>query len=454
MAVRFLYASPYAHNAGILHTLQTNGGDMMQILKEGARGAEVGILQTALYRAGVGKVKKDGVFGAHTREAVMIFQAREGIQADGIVGITTWSRLEPYIKGYAVHTVLRGETLWQIAHNYNTTVNMLRTANPSVDPLDLRTGARITVPFLYEVVPTDIGYTYELVRMITEGLTARFPFLQAASAGKSTLGKELFVIRAGTGHREVFYNAAHHANEWITTVLLLKFLEDISMAYTGGERIMGIDARELFRNVSLYIMPLVNPDGVDIVTGAVTKGDAVYDDAARIASDYPQIPFPSGWKANIAGTDLNLNYPAKWEVARDIKYGQGYTTPAPRDYVGYEPLSAHESRAVYDFTLSHDFDLVIAYHTQGEEIYWTFDGEEPDGALKYGMEFERLSGYKLAQTPLESSYAGYKDWFISRFARPGFTVEAGRGENPLPITQFPKIYRDNFGILITGMKQL
>ena len=49
-----------------------------------------------------------------------------------------------------------------------------------------------------------------------------------------------------------------------------------------------------------------------------------------------------------------------------------------------------------------------------------------------------------------SSFAGYKDWFIKVFRRPGFTIEAGSGENPLPIGQFEEIYRDNLGILVTA----
>ena len=34
--------------------------------------------------------------------------------------------------------------------------------------------------------------------------------------------------------------------------------------------------------------------------------------------------------------------------------------------------------------------------------------------------------------------------------RPGYTIECGRGVNPLPITQFNEIYRDNLGILLLG----
>ena len=86
----------------------------------------------------------------------------------------------------------------------------------------------------------------------------------------------------------------------------------------------------------------MNPDGVDLVTGALSDGE-YYENAVKIADDYPSVSFPDGWKANIDGTDLNLNYPANWERAKEIKYAQGFVSPAPRDFVGTAPLSAPES---------------------------------------------------------------------------------------------------------------
>lgn len=83
-------------------------------------------------------------------------------------------------------------------------------------------------------------------------------------------------------------------------------------------------------------------------------------------------------------------------------------------------------------------------------IYWQFQDYEVPGARELGEEFARLSGYELADTPYESSFAGYKDWFIQKFRRPGYTIEAGSGHNPLAIEQFPEIYRDNLGILVTA----
>lgn len=148
--------------------------------------------------------------------------------------------------------------------------------------------------------------------------------------------------------------------------------------------------------------------------------------------------------------DLNLQFPAGWEDARRIKFEQGFTSPAPRDYVGEAPLSQPESTALYNFTLQHNFRLVIAYHTQGQEIYWQFQNYTPQESLYIGNMFSRASGYVLSDTPYNSSFAGYKDWFIQDYRRPGFTIEAGIGENPLPISQFNEIYNDNIGILILG----
>lgn len=112
---------------------------------------------------------------------------------------------------------------------------------------------------------------------------------------------------------------------------------------------------------------------------------------------------------------------------------------------------APEALAVYNFTLKHNFQLIIAFHTQGKEIYWQFQNYAPSNAQDIGIQFANASGYSLSTPAFNSSFAGYKDWFLQQYRRPGYTIEVGLGQNPLPISQFNEIYRDNLGILVLGM---
>ncbi len=171
------------------------------------------------------------------------------------------------------------------------------------------------------------------MNILLGSLAARYPFLSFSSIGKKACSaKTLFRFRLGRGEKVVSYNASHHANEWITSLLLVKFVEMFCHALVTERRLGDYDPREVFDSASIYIVPMVDPDGVDLVTGQIPAGSTLYENAEKLNTF--GLPFPEGWKANIAGTDLNLNYPAGWEEARRIKYAQGFTSPAPRDFVG------------------------------------------------------------------------------------------------------------------------
>lgn len=125
-----------------------------------------------------------------------------------------------------------------------------------------------------------------------------------------------------------------------------------------------------------------------------------------------------------------MQFPAGWEDAKKIKYEQGYTKSAPRDFVGEGPLEQPEALALYNFTLTHNFVFTISYHTQGQEIYWDFQNINPPRGYEIGQKFAELSGYTLAEVPYNSSFAGYKDWFIQNYNRPSYTIEAGLRRKP------------------------
>lgn len=352
--------------------------------------------------------------------------------------------------GYVVYSVKLGDDIYDIANEYKTSVERIIVANPNVNIYSIRPGVEIIVP-VRNIVNTQVSYNYEILKKDIQNLKLIYPFLELGEIGRSVLNKSIPYIKIGNGNKKVFYSASFHANEWITTPVLMKFLEEYAKAFVENKNIFGYSAQALYYTTSLYIVPMVNPDGVDLVTGSIQDVENSYKNAKQIANNFPEIPFPDGWKANINGVDLNLQFPAGWEQAKEIKFSQGYTMPAPKNYVGTAPISEPESRAIYDFTLKNNFKLVIAYHTQGKEIYWNFQNLAPKNAKIIGEKFAKASGYLLAEVPYNSSFAGYKDWFIQQYIKPGYTIEAGLGENPLPISQFDEIYNDNIGILVLGL---
>ena len=422
----------------------------MKVLKTGSSGVWVEYLSLGLIRAGFNPGGIKNTFDQAVKNALIAFQNKKGISADGIAGEETYRSLLPYLKGYDTVVLGDGQSLADIAKSYFVGEDAIKIANPMVQ--SFLPGTEITVPYGFDVVPDNVNYTYELVTLVMEGLKARYPFANLSTAGNSVMDKELWYIRIGTGEKKIFFNASHHANEWITTPVLLKFAEEYLRAIASGSAINSLDATTLYSNKSLYIMPLVNPDGVDLVNGAIDPNNPLYLNARSISVNYPSISFPDGWKANIAGTDLNLNYPASWEKAKEIKYSLGFVSPAPRDFVGASPLSAIESRAVYNFSEKNNFALTVSMHTQGEVIYWKYLDYLPPRSEEIALELSQVSGYSLETTPYASSFAGYKDWFISYYNLPGYTVETGKGQNPLPISELGNIYPANSRLLTKALE--
>ncbi|MFD2613307.1 M14 family metallopeptidase [Paenibacillus gansuensis] len=294
------------------------------------------------------------------------------------------------------------------------------------------------------LIRTDRPYGYQECMLDLRRLTRRYAFMKVETIGHSALGRPIPAVSIGEGPLKVQFNGSFHANEWITTLLLMKFAEDYAEGVQSGQHLEGVPAVRLTKESTLFIVPMVNPDGVELAVRGLPFDHPRFHQL--LAWNNGSTDF-SGWKANANGVDLNDQFPANWEAecAR-----RAVNKPGPRDYGGTAPLTEPEAKAMEAFTDAHRFDRVFAFHTQGKEIYWNYRGLEPPESAPLVKEFALASGYQPVS--LSDSDAGFKDWFIQKYRRPGFTVEAGYGSNPLPIEQFDPIYDEVLGLMLRALE--
>ena len=348
------------------------------------------------------------------------------------------------IPGYETvsHRIQSGDTLYQLGTTYDVPIEQLLLIN-QVEPTRLEIGQTLEIPRITEQRITNVRkpYTSERVEDELMLLISRYPFMELRTIGESVLGKPIYELHIGTGDKLVHINGSFHANESITTNVIMAFIENYAYSMVNQDPIRGIDMSSFFREVRLSVVPLVNPDGVDLVNGQLPSDQEIREQVIEINNGSTDF---RSWKANIRGVDLNNQYPAGWTIEQQRKP----KTPQPRNFPGFGPLTEPEALALYNLAFEEQFDRVLALHTQGEVIYWGYEGLEPPEAEQIALEYQQVSSY----TPIRyvDSHAGYKDWFIKEFRRPGFTIELGKGVNPLPISQFDVLYEEMLGIFLAN----
>ncbi len=284
---------------------------------------------------------------------------------------------------------------------------------------------------------------YLQMKKLIDRLCERYPFLSCRSIGRSCAGRDIPCLQIGNSDEYVLFAAATHGSEHITTNLALLFAEQVCEALLRGEEIAGLDARKALYGKGLIIVPRVNPDGCEIsILGERGAGFMASKVRRLCGGDFIH------WNANLRGVDINHNFSAGWNELRRLEKDSGIYGPAPTRYGGEYPESEPETQALTKLCRGTAVRHALALHTQGEVIYWSFGDMKPRHSEKMAEIFAAESGYAL-DYPTGLAYGGgFKDWFICEFSRPGFTVEIGKGQNPLPSDTLYSLYRDTEGLFM------
>jgi g-D-glutamyl-meso-diaminopimelate peptidase len=288
--------------------------------------------------------------------------------------------------------------------------------------------------------------TYDYITKYLQNLKDEYPFLNLASCGKSVMGKDVPALCMGEGKRRVMYVGGTHANEWITTLFLFRFCENFCESVKNKGQICGFNAQKILSQIKFVVIPCLNPDGTDIFI----KGVSACGEFKEQIYDISKFDF-SQWTANANGVDLNHNFNADWYALRDYEAKNNILEPSPRRYGGAFPESEPETKALTEFLRKVHFHRLYSFHSQGEEIFYEYGKNTPEKSLFIAKALAGVSGYTLVKNEGHYSSGGLKDWFIEEFKEPAFTIEIGKGKNPLPLEKFDEIYETVEPLAVLGL---
>ena len=288
--------------------------------------------------------------------------------------------------------------------------------------------------------------TYSVYENCINTLKENFDSLKVATCGKSLLDKEIYALVIGEGSRNILYVGGTHGAEWLTSLALLRFCEDLLRCTQNEGTMAGYCINDILKEIKLIIIPELNPDGIEIaIKGSSACGKYIKSDVEVCKGNFDV------WSANARGVDINHNFNADWYTLRDFEKEKGIGGPAPRRFGGCYPESEPETQAITRICRNIPVSLLMAFHSQGEEIYYEYGKYTPPKSYTIAKALAGVSEYKLVKNEGHAASGGLKDWFIEEFMKPAFTIEIGKGANPLPVSQFEDIYNSVKSLMVMGL---
>lgn len=216
--------------------------------------------------------------------------------------------------------------------------------------------------------------------------------------GTSVEGRKVESYRFGSGEKHlVFAGGMHGGYEWNSVLL----------AYSAMDYFAG-NADAIPKNVTVTVIPSLNPDGVFKVTGKVGR--------FKIADVSTDKAILESGRMNARGVDLNRNFDCKWKPEATWK---SKTVSA-----GTAAFSEPEAKALRDFVAETHPDAVIFWHSQANAVYAS---ECKEGILPATLDimnaYSAGSGYRPVKSFDAYEVTGDSEGWLASIGISAITVE-------------------------------
>lgn len=300
-------------------------------------------------------------------------------------------------------------------------------------------------------------YTYTDVEADLNAFRSLYPKLVSVdSLGETVDGRKIYRMTIGnrnaSNHILVF--AAMHAREYLTSQLVMKEADALLKNLKAGTGSYGnLSYQALMKDTAVDIIPMSNPDGVSLsqlgLAGALKNSTKETIQKICASKNYTDIDglLKHNWKNNAEGVNVNRNFDYGWSAEIST------SAPDADQYKGSAPLSSAEAKALVQATTEYPVKRVISYHTQGNIMYWDYEGNTDAAYVekqkKLNDAIHTVTNYTLSRDDtqlLATEGACYKTWACYQ-GIPCVTIEVGTGGHPVDPAQLPGIYARNEFVL-------
>lgn len=283
-------------------------------------------------------------------------------------------------------------------------------------------------------------YSYADMLEDLQVLSEIYPDVISYEFGDTTSqGRRIPILRFGGADatRQIMVTGSIHAREYMSSQLVMAMVEHYASGYDSLQ-FEGVPVKDIFDCIALFIVPMANPDGVEIAQRGVEG--AVTDEAKRWVAEQMQEEDYDQIKANANGVDINRNFGNGFGKGRWAR-----RQPSFYFYSGPHAFSEVETRLLMRVSKQHEYLCFLNYHSKGNNVFYGCKNAKKSvnaEALRISNIIKKHTDYPLFGPNTAAPCGSWADEVEVDYDRPSATIEIGT-QNPVPIEEFQGIFSKN-----------
>lgn len=233
-------------------------------------------------------------------------------------------------------------------------------------------------------------------------LTASYPFLNLKILSSSTLGREIYSITLGKASEYVYFVSSFCGNDTLTSLILLRFLEDLSSNIYCGNEMAGVNIRKATSGKGIVFVPLINPDGHEIAVKGFSSASYLYNVLNKNCNCSHK-----DYKYNLRGVFLENNF-----------YKGVVGSPYKNTFGGFSPFSEPESLALAENLRKYPPRQIVCLN-QTKDYVGIFQPKDNSRTKK--MSEVTRAVYPKKQV-IEENNNSFGSWVAKEFNAPTFNI--------------------------------